>query len=43
MRDWVADWKKWSPVERVVAIALLLLISLGVPLGLMITGGKIGV
>jgi len=24
MRDWMADWRKWSPAERALAIALLM-------------------
>jgi hypothetical protein len=24
MRDWVADWRKWSPAERVLAVAILM-------------------
>ena len=29
MRDWVEDWRRWSAAERVLAVALtLLLISL---------------
>jgi hypothetical protein len=24
MRDWIADWRKWSPAERALAIALLM-------------------
>jgi len=35
MRDWIADWKRWSRAERCVAIALVLL-SLAIPLGLLI-------
>jgi hypothetical protein len=36
MRDWVADWRKWSSAERVFAIVLTLAL-LALPLGLMIT------
>jgi hypothetical protein len=32
MRDWIADWNKWSRAERVLAL----------PLGLLLTG-KAGV
>jgi hypothetical protein len=28
MRDIKADWKRWSPVERVAAISLVLISSL---------------
>jgi hypothetical protein len=41
MRDWIADWKRWSPAERCVAIALMIL-SLVIPLGLVVTGGLTG-
>jgi hypothetical protein len=37
MRDLVADWKKWSSAERVIAvIGTLLMVAL--PLGLLMTG-----
>ena len=37
MRDLVADWKKWSRVERVIAVmGTLLMVAL--PLGLLMTG-----
>ena len=35
MRDMVADWKKWSRVERVFAV-LVTLLMVAVPLGLML-------
>jgi hypothetical protein len=38
MRDLVADWKKWSPAERATAVALLVLISMLLPLGILIGG-----
>jgi hypothetical protein len=41
MRDWISDWKKWSPAERCFAI-LLVIIALALPLGLLIEGGRIG-
>ena len=41
MRDWIADWKRWSRAERCVAIALLVM-ALALPLGLLI-GGRIGI
>jgi hypothetical protein len=41
MRDWIADWKRWSRAERCFAIALLVL-ALALPLGLLI-GGRIGI
>jgi hypothetical protein len=34
MRDWIADWKRWSRAERCVAIAFVIL-SLMIPLGLL--------
>lgn len=37
MRDWIADWNKWSGAERVLA----LLVTLGLvalPLGVLLTG-----
>jgi len=37
MRDLVADWKKWTRAERVLAVmGAVLLVAL--PLGLLITG-----
>ena len=41
MRDWVADWNKWSRAERVLAL-LVTLILLALPLSLLITA-KTGV
>jgi hypothetical protein len=35
MRDWIADWKRWSRTERCFAIAFGIL-SLVIPLGLLI-------
>jgi hypothetical protein len=32
MRDWVADWKKWSRGERTLAVCLAVMM-IGVPLG----------
>jgi len=37
MRDWVADWQKWSRAERVLAV-LVTLTLVALPLGLMLTG-----
>ena len=31
MRDFTADWKKWSSVERLLAVALMLIL-IGLPL-----------
>jgi hypothetical protein len=36
MRDLIADWKRWSRSERLLAIIVTVLI-VAVPLGLMIT------
>ena len=41
MRDFVADWKKWSRTERVLAV-LMTLMLVALPLGLLLTG-KAGV
>ena len=41
MRDWIADWNKWSRAERVLAFFVTLML-LALPLGLLITG-KMGV
>ena len=41
MRDFVADWKKWSRTERVLAV-LVTLVLVALPLGLLLTG-KAGV
>jgi len=38
MRDCVADWKKWSVGERLLALVVAALLF-GLPLGLLITGG----
>ena len=37
MRDLVADWKKWSRAERVIAVMGTLL-RVALPLGLLMTG-----
>jgi hypothetical protein len=41
IKDWIADWKRWSLTERCLAIALVIL-SLMIPLGLLIRGSIIG-
>jgi hypothetical protein len=41
MRDWVADWRRWSRAERCFAIVLLVM-ALALPLGLLI-GARIGI
>jgi hypothetical protein len=35
MQDWISDWKRWSPTERWVAVALFVL-CLMIPLGFLI-------
>jgi len=37
MRDLVADWKKWSRAERVLAVMVTLPMA-ALPLGLLMTG-----
>jgi hypothetical protein len=37
MRDWIADWNKWSRAERLLAL-LVAFILLALPLSLLITG-----
>ncbi len=41
MHDFVADWKKWSRAERVLAVVVTLMM-VALPLGLLLTA-KIGV
>jgi len=41
MRDLISDWKRWSRAERCAAIVLVIL-SLALPVGLVLAGGKIG-
>ena len=41
MRDFVADWKKWSRAERVLAVVVTIMM-VALPLGLLISG-KAGV
>lgn len=41
MRDFVADWKKWSRTERVLAVMMTLML-VALPLGLLLSG-KAGV
>jgi hypothetical protein len=36
MRDWVADWRKWSPAERAFAVALAVTMMVALPLGLLL-------
>jgi hypothetical protein len=37
MRDLMADWKKWSRAERVLAVVVTVMM-VALPLGLLITG-----
>jgi len=37
MRDLVADWKRWSRTERVLAVVVTVLM-VALPLGLLLTG-----
>ena len=41
MRDWVADWNKWSRSERLLAV-LVTGLMVALPLGLLLAG-KVGV
>ena len=41
MRDFVADWKRWTRTERMLAV-LMALMLVALPLGLLLTG-KAGV
>jgi len=38
MRDLVDDWRKWSFPERLLAVALMLIL-IGVPMRALIAGG----
>jgi hypothetical protein len=31
MKDFLADWRRWSPAERIAAIVLLALIAIALP------------
>ena len=37
MRDFIADWRKWSRAERVLAVVIGLLM-MGLPIGLAMAG-----
>jgi hypothetical protein len=41
MRDWIADWRKWSRGERVLAV-LVASVLVALPLGLLLAA-KAGV
>jgi hypothetical protein len=40
MRDWVADWHKWSRAERILAVMLVVAMVLVVPLSFLISPGS---
>jgi hypothetical protein len=35
MRDWIADWRKWSPAERALAVAIFMSM-VAAPVGMLI-------
>jgi len=35
MRDWMADWRKWSRAERTFAVVLFVSMIMALPLGLL--------
>jgi hypothetical protein len=37
MRDLVADWKRWSRAERVLAV-IVTVVMVALPLGMLLTG-----
>jgi len=41
LRDWVADWNKWSRGERGLAVVVTVLLA-ALPLSLLIAGGPGG-
>ena len=40
MRDLVADWKRWSSTERLLAVVLMLML-IGLPLRVLIAGAPL--
>jgi hypothetical protein len=40
MRDLVADWKRWSSIERLLAMVLMLML-VGLPLRILIAGAPL--
>ena len=42
MRDWIADWRKWSRAERALAIALLMSM-MAAPIGMLLGLGRPGI
>jgi hypothetical protein len=43
MRDWAADWRKWSPAERAFAVVLLVTMVMALPLGLLLSVAHPGI
>ena len=43
MRDWVADWRKWSRTERAFAVALAVTMMIVLPLGLLLGIARPGI
>ena len=43
MRDWMADWRKWSPAERAFAVVLFVAMVMALPLGLLFSLGRPGI
>ncbi len=37
MQDFVRDWRRWTPVERVTAVVIATILSVGVPIALVIS------
>lgn len=35
MREWMADWRKWTPAERALALAILAA-TMAVPVGMLL-------
>ncbi|HZK92306.1 MAG TPA: hypothetical protein VFC56_19370 [Stellaceae bacterium] len=42
MRDWIADWRKWTPAERALAIALLMSM-MAAPVGMLLGIARPGI
>jgi hypothetical protein len=40
MRDFAADWKRWSTIERLLAVVLILML-VGLPLQVLITAAPL--
>jgi hypothetical protein len=39
MRDLLADWRRWSPTERILAMTLTSAVAFGIPLALALRFG----